>query len=286
MIIYSITNKVNGKRYIGLTNDFDRRKKEHIRHLNNNNHFNVYLQRSWNKHSEYNFNFEIIEKDINPKNIEQKEIYYIEKYNSFEEGYNLTTGGERGKSVHHDVRNKISKALKGNKLKEETKRKLSQINFGKVLSSETKNKISQSHSGENNYQNKITKSEGLKIYDIYNNTNKTQKELSEEFPICRRTIGRIVNGKHWTTKHLKPSKNKKHQGKHKARMIKGVNNPRAKITKKECLEIYKTYKEGNVTQKELSGIYKVSIRTVFRIVNCKHWSTKSLSDPQNENYDK
>ena len=40
--IYKITNKINGKFYIGSAIDFIKRKKEHIYWLKKNNHHNKY----------------------------------------------------------------------------------------------------------------------------------------------------------------------------------------------------------------------------------------------------
>lgn len=59
--IYEIRNLINGKIYIGSSRNFETRKETHLRQLKNNKHFNVHLQRAWNKHGEKNFEFVIIE---------------------------------------------------------------------------------------------------------------------------------------------------------------------------------------------------------------------------------
>jgi group I intron endonuclease len=59
--IYSITNKINRKRYIGSTKNFDRRKREHFDLLTKDEHWNIKLQRSYNKNGSGVFIFEIIE---------------------------------------------------------------------------------------------------------------------------------------------------------------------------------------------------------------------------------
>ena len=52
--IYQIV--INNKGYIGSTNNFSRRKNEHISLLKRNTHTNKKLQNSYNKYKKFNFN--------------------------------------------------------------------------------------------------------------------------------------------------------------------------------------------------------------------------------------
>lgn len=101
--IYCIENKINSKKYIGMSRHIKRRWTEHKTELRHHNHNNQYLQASWNKYGEENFKFYIIELCTEEK-LSEREIYYIKTYHtlSHENGYNLTTGGENtsiGKKV-------------------------------------------------------------------------------------------------------------------------------------------------------------------------------------------
>ena len=58
--IYMIENRINGKLYIGQTNNLSRRHKRHFSDLRANVHPNPHLQHSFNKYGEENFNFKII----------------------------------------------------------------------------------------------------------------------------------------------------------------------------------------------------------------------------------
>lgn len=59
--IYTITNKINGKIYVGKTYNFFNRKSQHKCALRENTHENRHLQRAWNTYGEDSFIFEILE---------------------------------------------------------------------------------------------------------------------------------------------------------------------------------------------------------------------------------
>ena len=114
--IYCIENIINGKKYIGLSRDIDRRWLEHRSELNRGDHVNKYLQNSWNNYGEDAFKFNIVEL-CSPEELSDRECYYISKYHtlSHENGYNLTTGGEntsRGKCVIHLISGRIYNSVK------------------------------------------------------------------------------------------------------------------------------------------------------------------------------
>ena len=95
--IYFIINKINGKRYIGQTINLKRRKNTHFNNLKNNTHPNYKLQQDWNTWGEENFSFEYEEYEISKKEeLNEKEIFAIKLYNTFQQGYNLTEGGDGG----------------------------------------------------------------------------------------------------------------------------------------------------------------------------------------------
>ena len=62
--IYKIINKVNGKYYVGSSNDILERGCGRFYHhkwmLKNNRHNNIHLQRAWNESGEKNFRFVIV----------------------------------------------------------------------------------------------------------------------------------------------------------------------------------------------------------------------------------
>ena len=97
--IYKIENTINHKKYIGLTNNIERRKARHFTDLKCNRHDNSFLQKEYNIYGKDNFIFSIEFKgDITPEQIEEKEKEYIKFYDSYRNGYNQNEGGRFGPS--------------------------------------------------------------------------------------------------------------------------------------------------------------------------------------------
>lgn len=85
--IYKITNLINGKKYVGQSIHIERRWKEHI-YQNRNSAIHQAIE----KYGVENFNFEIIE-ECPQSQLDEREIFWIKHFNSYENGYNLTPGG-------------------------------------------------------------------------------------------------------------------------------------------------------------------------------------------------
>lgn len=111
--IYKITNGVNNKVYIGQSVNLKQRQLTHFGELRNNNHYNSYLQRSFNKYKEIFFEFEIIE-NCDKEKLYERENYWISYYKSYirEYGYNNTLPPKDGKkySMSDVAKQKLSNA--------------------------------------------------------------------------------------------------------------------------------------------------------------------------------
>lgn len=92
--IYKIYNDINDKVYIGKTldtieNRFESHKKDSIRERLEKRP----LYNAMNKYGIDKFHIELVEEcELNDLSI--REIYWIEKFNSYKEGYNATKGGD------------------------------------------------------------------------------------------------------------------------------------------------------------------------------------------------
>ena len=92
--IYKITNLINNKSYIGQSIDIQARFSSHKRTLQwNDPRVNYPLYRDFKKYGLENFSFEIIEQ-CSKDELNEKEKYWINHYNTYNNGYNLTLGGE------------------------------------------------------------------------------------------------------------------------------------------------------------------------------------------------
>jgi len=90
--IYKITNKINGKIYIGKTEkSIERRFKEHCAEFAKARSKDRPLYRAFNKYGIENFSIELIEITDIP---EEREMFWINFYQSYQKGYNATLGGD------------------------------------------------------------------------------------------------------------------------------------------------------------------------------------------------
>lgn len=90
--IYSITNKINNKKYIGQTiRSFRDRIHEYEKGFGN-----MYINNAFKKYGWDNFEFKIIDTANDLNELNEKEIGYIKQYNSNnkEFGYNIESGGK------------------------------------------------------------------------------------------------------------------------------------------------------------------------------------------------
>lgn len=155
--IYQIKNKVNNKIYIGSTINLERRWENHIYQLKNNIHHSLKLQRAWNKYGEDNFEFSIIE-EFESDNEGDK--YVREQY--YLDLYKPHTDKGYNMSEYAEVK-------KG---------------FERINS-------------ENSVFTKITKETAIAIKKELYETDKSQKEIAEEFGVSLATVNNIARVRTW-----------------------------------------------------------------------------------------
>ena len=166
-IIYKFTCKVNGKSYIGQTTNL--RFKERIRR-HEIDKIDTHFYRARDLYGWDNFELSIIENNISldiPNLLNEREIYWINYYQSFDNGYNSTRGGDGGNTYEKKTEEEMKIIRK----------KLSESSFGSKNGMSKGIKITNEITGE------------IQIFE-------TMTSVGEFFKVHRRSIGRwIKSGK-------------------------------------------------------------------------------------------
>lgn len=105
--IYKIINNINTKVYIGKTiRPLKIRWREH---KTNSKRYDCPLYRAFQKYGIEHFSIEAIEENIPDDLINNREIFWINQYDSYKNGYNATPGGDGGKThqLSQDEQEKI-----------------------------------------------------------------------------------------------------------------------------------------------------------------------------------
>lgn len=126
--VYMHTNKINGKKYIGITS-----QKPEYRWSNGEGYRGCpYLYHAIKKYGWDVFSHEILFSGLELQEAEQKEIELIaeHKSNQKEYGYNVSNGGNCQGKMSEETKRKISDTLKGRQFTEEHRKKKSQAQMG------------------------------------------------------------------------------------------------------------------------------------------------------------
>ena len=153
--IYLTTNIINGKRYIG------QRSSNQEPMLDPYLGSGKYLTRAINKYKKYNFSKQIIEVVKTPEELNEREIYWIKKYNAVEDDnfYNISEGGKNpvlrgknspnyGKKGEKHPRYGKTHSLESLKKMSERKKGEKHHMYGKTHSLESLKKMSESQKGK------------------------------------------------------------------------------------------------------------------------------------------
>jgi len=246
--IYKIVNLINSKVYIGFASNFNARITQHKR---NYKKYNSKLYYACRKYGIESFSFEIIYQSLDSdhcKNV--MENYFIESYNSYYEGYNMTFGGD---------------GTLGRYWTEEQKRKASIKNKGAI--SPNKGKTYEELYGSEKAAEKIKK-----FSETYKKTAalKPKKEKPKRQPYGKERVGftyeelfgeekaKIIKEKHRvnTTGEKNPRYGKPgtFKGKtHSPETLKKLKQPRGPQSTIECPYCKKTGGIGNMNRYHLDN---------------------------------
>lgn len=223
-VIYKI-NFPNEKVYVGQTNNLKKRILEHLGEARRGKDSKVY--RAMRKYNITKENFEILENDIASNELaDSREVYWINFYNSYKNGYNSTIGGDVGNGGMFKGENSPRAVLTNEDvlhirmLKSEMKYSRSEIynkykeiisisGFCKIWHYEHYSEIAPELNtkevqlfykhykvkGSKNKKCIFTEEDIIKIREAYYIDVISSKELSELYSCGESTISRIVSGK-------------------------------------------------------------------------------------------
>ncbi len=235
--IYKITNIINNDSYIGYSKNIEERWKYHITHYTKQVEYSKYLYCAFRKYGLQNFTFDILE-ECDLSSLKEREKYWIHFYDTFQNGYNNTLGGDGSNQIgeHNNLSLltdndiiQIRLAYLNNEIKNEYYRKnfynkTSWSNFcsiwqgaswkhimPEIYTLENKQKhihhALQSHVniGETNGKAKLTTVQVTQIIDQLINSTISQTKLATLYNVSYNTINLINTCKYW--KHLHNFKN-------------------------------------------------------------------------------
>lgn len=291
MYLYKITNKINNKKYIGITNSYKRRFRQH----KTNHNPNSLICKAIQKYGENNFIFEVLKENLSIQQACQLEQQYIKNENSLvPNGYNISKGGNinigssngRAKLTDEEVQYiKDHRNLPMYVLYDEFTEKISYDAFKEIYWNHTYIDIQpnvEMYPYNLEFSNQFTSNNKLDYYEIVELRKKYaqhipwrqvyEKEYKEIFP-NQMTFWNIYNGNKYklVMPEVFTKENKHFQA---STSHSGENNGRSKLTKEDVIKIRKLHEEDNISNSEIYKMYpQVSTTSIRNIINYKTWKT-------------
>jgi hypothetical protein len=146
MIIYKLTNLINGKSYIGQTRrSVEVRWKQHCYRFKDKMAIDLAIK----KYGQNNFKIEIIASVLKLEYLDEVERLLIKQHNTlYPNGYNLTDGGSNGHIITDETKKRMSESAKIKLITKEHREKIRLSHIGFKHSIETKRKISLAKKGK------------------------------------------------------------------------------------------------------------------------------------------
>ena len=291
MYVYKITNLLNNKIYIGITNNYKKRWANHKCCKTS------LIGKAIQKYKIENFKFEILFSNLSIEEASNKEIELIQYYDCLApKGYNISKGG------YHISNNSMMGVSNGNSkltyeevfylkshrnqpmyvLYELYNEKISYDAFKKIYHNQTYQDIKPTvdeypynleYSNQFTSNNKLDYGDIIYLRDLYKKGVYWREAFKEYKNIFKDewSFWNIYNGNKYKLVEpeifTKENKNKHSQ----LSPHKGENNGRAKLTKEDILKIRKLSNSG-FSNSEIYKLYpQVSSTSIRNIINYKTW---------------
>lgn len=292
MYLYKITNLINQKMYIGITNNYKKRWANH--RCGNDTSMPIAL--AIKKYGKENFNFEVLESNIPIDAIEDKEKEAIIYFNSLvPNGYNVAKGGfynqlitpkygvDNGRALLTEEEVTYIKNHRNQPfylLYEDFNQKLSYEQFKKIYHNKVYPQIQPcveeyQYNFEYSCQfnsSKFTPQDIIYLRECYVK-GLHWKEVYQDYKnyCCEENFWKIYTGRNFTLvmpEVFTEENIKKHSSKSA-----GEKNPKAKLTQQQVLDIRKKYKDGTSNQDLYNEYNFVTHTTIRNIINYKTWKS-------------
>lgn len=291
MYIYQITNLINGKIYIGQTNNIQKRWANH----RCNNDPDMVIARALRKYGIDNFKFEVLLRGLTPDEANQKEIELIKEKNSLVPyGYNVATGGKRIDGVSRlgaDNSNAHLTEAEAQYILDNRDKpmyilydlfcdKISYESFRKVYHHQTYTNLTTTVSeypynfefGNQFTNNPLEYDEIVSLRERYAN-GEYWRDVYKDYEWAYKnewSFYNVYTGRSY--KLIMPEvfteeNKKKHHGKTKQ----GTRNPKAKLTEEQVIEIRRLHKDGISNSELYKAFPQVSSKSIRDIINGKTW---------------
>lgn len=250
MGIYQIRNLIDGKVYIGQTQErFMRRYWHHRWKLNDGSHDNLLLQTAWDTDGEDQFVFEVLEVVEDKSTLDVLEMAHIKEAKVGGLAYNMADGGGGKKGVPMSSR---AKEIVGAKNRQHM--------TGKKLSAETRAKMSASSRSRETAQHRsntvLTPELARTIKELLMEGNSCKK-IAQTLGVSEHAVNGILSGDAWRTVNVEGWAD--------------FQTNRKRITKlsmQDAEQIRKLYAAGlNVQQ--IAGMYGKCRHTIANILRGK-----------------
>lgn len=296
MYVYKITNKINNKIYIGITNNYKKRWGNECSYPSDPKRRQV-IQEAIHKYGKDNFIFEVLHSNLSIEEATKLESYYAEKFNSYTpNGYNVAKCGDyhplcspqKGeKNGNAKITDKEAQYILNNRNKpiyvlyEEFNNKISYEQFKKIynhLAFKHLNTTTEIYPYNTEFSNQFTGNNSLEYDEVlslrkrYANGEYWRDVYKDYSHIYKDewTFWNIYYGNRY--KLVMPEVfTKENRHKHSGKSKSGSLNGRAKLTEEDVIKIRELWDKGS-TRQELYELYpQVNPNTIRSVINKKTW---------------